>query len=250
MSLTWAPREQQTSLRSGSGLQVGPSAPFRRESPPTASRLFSSTEPVRTRGEGQLDLSDASTRDEPPSSRPLGSTRGASCLLRQGTREGGAAAEEDLVAIAPSPFGLCLQPGGERVGHPPRRGRCPPRGRWGEIPAVLSHSLVPLSPLAPLRGVPLPGRTPPAPLPPAPLPAAAPHRHEGRPRPEARRRAGSAFPPQLLSGRLQSLARPRLCAGWTPLPPPRSPPLGLAGLQRPSCPPFRANRRAPLAAAP
>jgi len=85
---------QQTSLRSGSGLHIELSIPFRRDSPMTKTALFFFMEGVLTQGIGQRNLGDTSKLDEPLSSLLFSSTCGASYPFCKGTSEGGVVAEE------------------------------------------------------------------------------------------------------------------------------------------------------------
>lgn len=65
MSLTLGPERQQSSLRSGSGLHIGPTIPLRSEDPVTMTCLFFFMESILSQGTGQLNLGDSSNLDEP-----------------------------------------------------------------------------------------------------------------------------------------------------------------------------------------
>ena len=69
-SLTRAPGRQQTSLRRGFGLHIGPSAPFSKESPITMTRHFFLVNEVLMLGEDWSDLGSTTIWGE-PSSPPL-----------------------------------------------------------------------------------------------------------------------------------------------------------------------------------
>jgi len=58
---------QQTSLRRGSGLHIGPSAPFRSESPITTTHLFFLAEVVSMLRVVCLDFGGTTKREEPSS---------------------------------------------------------------------------------------------------------------------------------------------------------------------------------------
>ena len=86
--LTRAPGRQQTSLRRGFGLHIGPSAPFSRESPVPMTRLFFLADEVLMLGEDWSDFGSTTNWGE-PSSPPLSSCPcRALYLFRRGSWEG------------------------------------------------------------------------------------------------------------------------------------------------------------------
>ena len=87
MSLTWAPGRQHTFLRLGSGLQMGPSVPLRRESPTTTTLLSFLAETVSACGVDCLALCKLLGEPSCAFSHTPPSVSNAANLLLRGTWE-------------------------------------------------------------------------------------------------------------------------------------------------------------------